>query len=46
MKIFFNKIYKVADRICKILTPSEEEAARMVERYKAVYGIYLDNNYK
>ena len=42
MKTIFNKIHKVADSIYKILTPSEEEAARMVEKYKAMYGFYQD----
>jgi hypothetical protein len=41
MRIFFKK---VADSIYKILTPSEEEAARMVERYKLMNSLYHDDS--
>jgi hypothetical protein len=46
MKSLLNTIHRVADSLYKIITPSDEEAARMVERYKAIYGFHLDKNYK
>jgi len=46
MKTFFDRIHKVADSIYKMLTPTDEEARRMVQRYEAMYTSYLHHNSK
>ena len=40
MKPLFNRIYKVAGSIHKLLTPTDEEVRRRVERYEAIYSDY------